>query len=725
MPLVYYIKDNQQRIELAEHPFASGGEGVLYSVLGPTTWMPCVAKIFYSHKRTAERAAKLQYQLEYPPLMTNQEHCPISWVQALLHDKEGNFVGFLMPRARGEKLEILTAPKLPKSLGPVWQRLQLGSVQALRLRLKVCYNIAIAVQLLHATQRYVLVDLKPDNIIIKPNGLVTIVDTDSVEVVEHGKTRFAATVVTPEYTPSEYYQGVRPKQVSLTTAWDNFGLAVIFYRLLFGVHPFAATAHAPYEQLTDLGDKIKAGLFVHNPNHQANFRVVPPPHQAFWQQDKALQQLFQQAFSDGHQQPAQRPSAYIWAQTIAEHPLLLTVRELPSQRLSLENLEHKNWYKLALEISYERKMSKAANKVKQHYWKYNRSSFREHVEENISKLWHFTTQAIIAIGVGHLIIFAFVILIAFITGVHDDWYLISLYLKKISELLVWWFKSPFFILFLFFPLIKAVAQETKETFWDDSVWRANRDKRKIQKMLENTTQDLEERQYQLHLERRRLRIRIRELKEEHRIYTTFKQQKEAAFQKMHKVPIGVANEEITKRLQSKKAVLATKDQQANQLIREEVQELRALLKAQQNTLAEDPVLSSIRGKNSQQKLLFLQQDIPTWNIPSISPKAVQQRLEQLQEAHWQAQEKLKEEYDARHEALLEVVQGEKIQIDNLVGDSVEEMCERIEIDALLFDQTFVKTLLTIEAIENELKEQEQCLLKIKEHLNNVKKQRKW
>ncbi len=723
MSLVYYIKEDQQGVELAEHPLASGGEGTLYRVLGPTTWLHCVAKIFYPHKRTADRAAKLQYQLEHPPLVAHQEHLPISWVQALLHDEQGNFVGFLMPSAIGEKLEILTAPKLPKSLGPEWQRLQLGKEQALRLRLKVCYNIAVAVQLLHATQRYVLVDLKPDNIIIQPNGLITIVDTDSVEVVEDEKTLFAATVVTPEYTPREYYQGVRPGQVSLSTAWDNFGLAVIFYRLLFGIHPFAATAHAPYDQLTDLGDKIKAGLFVHAPNHQADFRVVPPPHQAFLQHDNALQQLFQQAFAQGHYQPAQRPSAYSWAQTIAEHPLLLTERELPTERLSLENLEHNNWYKLALETTYERKIPKDVN-IKQQYWRYNRSSFRQNVEDNIAQLWHFTTQLVLAIGVGHLVVFSFVILTAFITGVHDDWYLISLYLKKIGELLVWWLKSPFFILFLFFPLIKAVVKETKETFWDESTWMQKRGEHKIRRMLENTTQDLEERQYQLHLERHRLRTRIRELEEEHLIYSKIKQQKEVAFQKTHKVPIGVANEEIVKSLQSKKAVVSEQDKRAHQLIREEAEAIRALLKAQQNALAADPILSTIRGKDSQQKLLFLQQDAPSWEDSSISPIEVQQQLEQLHQAHVEAQEELKEQYDSWHEELLGVVQEEKIQIDSLVGNSVEEMCERIEIDALLFDQVFVKTLVTLEAIEQEIEEQKQRLQKIKEHLNEVKEQLK-
>ncbi|MFK7795833.1 MAG: hypothetical protein AB8E82_00160 [Aureispira sp.] len=723
MPLVYYIKEDQQGVELAEHPLASGGEGVLYQVLGPTAWLDCVAKIFYPNKRTADRAAKLQYQLEHPPLTTDQAHVPISWVKTLLYDEKGNFVGFLMPRATGEKLEILTAQKLPKSLNPIWQRLQLGSPQALRLRLKVCHNIAVAVQLLHATQRYVLVDLKPDNIIIQPNGLVTIVDTDSVEVVEHGKTLFAATVVTPEYTPCEYYEGVRPGQVSMTTAWDNFGLAVIFYRLLFGIHPFAATAHTPYDQLTDLGDKIKAGLFVHASHHQANFRVIPPPHQAFLKQDKALQQLFQQAFSNGHNQPTQRPSAYIWAQTIAEHPLLLTARELPTQRLSLENLERNNWYKLAIETSYQRKMPKDLNS-KQRYWKYNRSSFRQNVEENISQLWNVTTQSILAITVGHLVIFTCVVMISFITGVHDDWYLISLYLKKIGALLVWGLKSPFFILLLFFPLIKAVVKEAKETFWEDSAWRQNRGAKKIQRLLKKTTQDLEERQYQLHIERHRLRTRIRELKEEHTIYSKVKQHKEAAFQKTYNVPIGVANEEIAKSLQSKKAALAAQDQQANQLIREEAQAIRTLLKAQQNVLAEDPLWRTIRGKNSQQKLLFLQQDASTWDDPTITSTEVQQQLEQLHKEHVQAQNELKEQYDIWHEALLQVVQEEKIQIDNLVGHSVENMCERIKIDDLLFDQAFVKTLVTLEAIEQEIEEQEQSLLKIKEHLTAVKKQLK-
>ena len=139
MSTTYYIKNSQQTIEVEDQPFASGGEGALYQILRPDAWNNYVAKIIYPHKRTTQKAAKLAYLLSHPPLQNHTGNdASIIWVKELLQDQEGNFVGFLMPRATGEKLEILTAPKLPKHLGTAWQRLRLGDPTAFRLRLKVC-----------------------------------------------------------------------------------------------------------------------------------------------------------------------------------------------------------------------------------------------------------------------------------------------------------------------------------------------------------------------------------------------------------------------------------------------------------------------------------------------------------------------------------------------------------------------------------------------------------
>ena len=249
---------------LAKDPFAGGGEANLYAILEPLALMNYVAKIYHEHKQTEKRHQKINYLVQYSPDELNFDksgHSSIVWVEDLLYD-EHVFVGFIMPFTSGEKLEILCTPKIPRKFRNSWKRFDYKvSEQALDLRLKLCFNICAAIYKVHSMQRYVLVDMKPDNIVIQPNGLVSIVDTDSVEVVENGQSLFDAPVATPEYTPPEHYRTLDYDPTEKDT-WDRFGLGVILYKLLFGIHPFAASSKAPHEHLVSLDDKIKAGLFV-------------------------------------------------------------------------------------------------------------------------------------------------------------------------------------------------------------------------------------------------------------------------------------------------------------------------------------------------------------------------------------------------------------------------------------------------------------------------------
>lgn len=309
----YKLKHSNVWVTLHSKPFAGGGEGNLYKIVSPRELRNYVAKVYHPHKLTKIREEKINYLAEYPPEGANGTS--VIWVKDALY--EGNkFVGFIMPYTEGEKLEILCTPKIPRKLRSTWGRFEFNkSPNAVDLRLKLCFNICAAIHQVHAMERYVLVDMKPDNIVIQTNGLVSIVDTDSVEVVEEGKSLFDAPVATPEYTPPEHYLELDYDPTE-REEWDRFGLGVILYKLLFGIHPFAASSGPPYEHLTSLHDKIKHGLFVHHPAKSRAFTMVPPPHKAFYQLDKGLQDLFMRCFIDGHDDPSMRPSAEEWCATL-------------------------------------------------------------------------------------------------------------------------------------------------------------------------------------------------------------------------------------------------------------------------------------------------------------------------------------------------------------------------------------------------------------------------
>ncbi|MCP4439856.1 MAG: hypothetical protein GY810_13005 [Aureispira sp.] len=325
-------KYSNQYLELEPKPFASGGEGVLHKIKAPANMRGLVAKIYHPNKLTANREQKINYLYKNKPLEYKKgEHTTVVWVVDVLYGTNG-FVGFLMPFVEGDKLALLTLGKLPRKVSPKWKRFAFSNPQSEKLRLKLCFNIAAAIYQTHSTNQYILVDLKPDNIITQPNGLVSLVDMDSVEVIQNGKSIFDAPVATPEYTPPEHYQKTYAIDPTTSTSWDNFSMAVIFYQLLFGIHPFAASSLPPYENLTSLHQKIEKGLFIHNPTIQDVFSVIPPPHQRFKKMEPALQQLFIRCFVGGERSPETRPSAEEWCSVFASI-LNLSVDGIISNRM--------------------------------------------------------------------------------------------------------------------------------------------------------------------------------------------------------------------------------------------------------------------------------------------------------------------------------------------------------------------------------------------------------
>jgi DNA-binding helix-hairpin-helix protein with protein kinase domain len=267
-----------------------------------------VAKIYHPNKRGAERAAKMLYLQANNPYDERQN---TAWILDLLDDEAGNFVGILMPFLRGEKLEVLCSAKLPRKLKGVWHRYEREQVGALTARMKLGAQLASAVAQLHASQHYVLVDLKPDNVLVQTHqGTAALVDLDSLAVVESGKVHYPASVATPEYAPPEHYK--KNKDNTLHPSWDTFSLAVILYKLLCGIHPYAATGRGRFADLNSLGEKIEQGLFVHNNQQRSHLQVIPPPHQRFFKLPESVQQLFHQCFVAGHNTPEKRPTASDW-----------------------------------------------------------------------------------------------------------------------------------------------------------------------------------------------------------------------------------------------------------------------------------------------------------------------------------------------------------------------------------------------------------------------------
>jgi serine/threonine protein kinase len=341
MPKKITLGNSKQIIQLEKKPFAAGGEGELFRIVSPSAYRQLVVKLYFKDKRTEKQATKIEYLIQNPPDIVNQSgHQSIIWAKDSVQE-DGQFAGFMMPFAEGAKLEILCTQKLPKRYRNKWKKFDLNSPEAGKLRLKVCFNIAAAVYQIHRTQKYVLVDLKPDNILINPNGLISIVDIDSVQVTENGEMRYPARVATPEFSPPEYFnEEAKPGKHTIFETWDRFSLAVIFYKMLFGIHPYAGTGKPPFDKFVNLQDKIKHGQFVHSPAKKHNFAVIPPPHQVFYKLPIHIQNLFVRCFDYGHKNTYDRPSANEWCWGMTPRPPLINLRKLPSSQLPMKAINY-------------------------------------------------------------------------------------------------------------------------------------------------------------------------------------------------------------------------------------------------------------------------------------------------------------------------------------------------------------------------------------------------
>lgn len=312
-----FTLQNGATLSVADNPLGEGGEGAVYEILSPANYRNSVAKILYPDKRTNERRYKVRYMVDNPPanIQDGNGHNFLIWPQQILLENN-DFVGFIMPKAEGIDLEELCRVKLKPELGSEWQKFYRDNSDSMILRLILCSNIAKAVNALHATGHYVIGDLKPENIRVKSNGLVSILDLDSCQISDGGQIRFQSKMNTPKYNPPETI--IEHKELS----WDLFIIGVIFYEILCGIHPFIGTTKAPYENLNTPEQKIQAGLFPFG-SKSNYFEVIAIPHYNFKNLPDRVQKLFLRCFDQGITNPAIRPNTTDWLNNLTAKPKIV------------------------------------------------------------------------------------------------------------------------------------------------------------------------------------------------------------------------------------------------------------------------------------------------------------------------------------------------------------------------------------------------------------------
>ncbi len=310
----------KEKIELAQRPFSSGGEGAVYAVCSaPGRFRDICVKIYSPNKRDNLREAKIKFMVANPPEKIRGNGFLIGWPLDYVTDNKGKFIGFIMPLAFHDSKQLveLTSYSISKRLGKEWHDRYDVSVgkKSLISRLKLLYNIASPIHILHSTNKYVLKDFKPQNVLVTYDGHVTIVDMDSIQITDGSRLLFPGTAVTPEYMPPEFFTNGVGKSLSMPVgkSWDYFAFGVVFYEILFGIHPYCVTP----KKLKDNSENsrstnISLGLFPFGANKHM-IEVCPRPHDRFAKLPQEFQNKFIRTFSGN---PNNRPSAFEWGEYV-------------------------------------------------------------------------------------------------------------------------------------------------------------------------------------------------------------------------------------------------------------------------------------------------------------------------------------------------------------------------------------------------------------------------
>ena len=310
---------NFEHIDIKDTPLGKGGQGAVHNIITPAYSAEYCIKIYL---REPEKSfSKISYMVEHQPKnIKDNPNFRICWPTALVFDQSRKFIGYMMPLAfpKGHDLTILSVyQRRPLAQIKRYQKYtewhgkyELDTPVGIQNRIKMLCNVAIALHCIHATGKYVIVDLKPENIDATGTGKVSIMDTDSIQISENGKILFPATAFTPDYFAPEG-KDIKKRDLPFPAQCDYFAAAVCFYQILTGTHPYSGTVlKPPYDKLTTLEECIAAGLFPYGT--MKKYISLPKGfnlHQNFNNLPKPVQELFIRAFGTN---PNNRPSMEEW-----------------------------------------------------------------------------------------------------------------------------------------------------------------------------------------------------------------------------------------------------------------------------------------------------------------------------------------------------------------------------------------------------------------------------
>ena len=311
----YHTQDGQQ-VQLGPR-LGEGAEGIVYLLQNDAT---TAVKVWKEAGNRRDLAAKITAMLQQPPAQNpdpaapshpdEESHPIVAWPTGMLLDEQEHPAGFTMPALDPSQYHSVFNYFNPQV------RSRLPSIPDDQALTRIAATLAATMAALHHAS-HVIGDVNELNTMVGPQGQVTLVDADSMQVRDPETGRlWRCTKGRDDYTPPRL-QGTALRDHDRTPDDDRFGLAVLIFKLLMdGQHPFASTS--PHDKEISLSQKISKQYFPYNesghtpPEHQPSV----PSRQAWQDLDFNLRHLFRRAFDPDARTNGSRPTAEEWQQLL-------------------------------------------------------------------------------------------------------------------------------------------------------------------------------------------------------------------------------------------------------------------------------------------------------------------------------------------------------------------------------------------------------------------------
>ena len=297
-----YDSEHRKTITLLQK-LAEGGEGAVF-----TTNIPGhVAKIYKKEKLTTDRKAKIEIMVSKQIVRK-----AICFPEAIIENEQREFVGYLMPQAKGIELgKSVFQPKLLLQKFPSWNKRDL---------VQLCLTILEEIRFLNDLN-VILGDINPMNILVVSPKEVYFVDCDSYQIEGYPCTVGTANFSAPEIMDRDYATFLRTQEM------ENFAIATLMFMIMLpGKAPYSAVGG------TSPAGNIKNGEFPY-PHLGNDTDKTPPGKWGFiWSHmSYRIRLAFYETFKKGekHFNPKDRYSAREWIEEFKAYLWALKPNKMP------------------------------------------------------------------------------------------------------------------------------------------------------------------------------------------------------------------------------------------------------------------------------------------------------------------------------------------------------------------------------------------------------------